>query len=427
MAKTHKVIAGDTLNKIAVRYYGDAAKWTDIVKSNPQLAGRKSVYDGSPVIYPGDVLIIPDDSVQAAVKTAVKETIVLDDNAPRDLGLKGLGKFITGFTGFTLVRSVFGNDGFSFSSTWNENSEQTRNAFRPFSYPTFDVYFDDDLVFTGKALPPTPSVQPASQTINVQGYPLCGVLVDSCLPPSLFPAEYSGLDLKQIAETVCEPFGIGVVVQGSVGAAFEKVEVGLEDKVWDFLSKLAEQRNMFLTNTAEGDLLIYSPKVEAVSATFRQGELPFISCSPEFDGQSMYSHITGYTKTTNTADSQKYTYENKLLINKGVLRCYSKQIDDADAGTLEESVKALAGKMFAKCVKYKLTVSGHRDKNGRLYRENMAVSVKAPGAEIYRETKLLADEVTLTRDDRGGEQTTFTLVLPESRTGALPEVFPWEE
>lgn len=427
MAKTHKVIAGDTLNKIAVRYYGDAAKWTDIAKSNPQLAGRKSVYDGSPVIYPGDVLIIPDDSVQAATKTAVKETVVLDENAPRDLGLKGLGKFITGFTGFTLVRSVFGNDGFSFSSTWNENSEQTRNAFRPFSYPTFDVYFDDDLVFTGKALPPTPSVQPASQTINVQGYPLCGILVDSCLPPSLFPAEYSGLDLKQIAETVCEPFGIGVVVQGSVGAAFEKVEVGLEDKVWDFLSKLAEQRNMFLTNTVDGNLLIYSPKVEAVSATFRQGELPFISCSPEFDGQSMYSHITGYTKTTNTADSQKYTYENKLLINKGVLRCFSKQIDDADAGTLEESVKALAGKMFAKCVKYKLTVSGHRDKNGRLYRENMAVSVKAPGAEIYRETKLLADEVTLTRDDRGGEQTAFTLVLPESRTGALPEVFPWEE
>lgn len=427
MAKTHKVIAGDTLNKIAVRYYGDAAKWTDIVKSNPQLAGRKSVYDGSPVIYPGDVLIIPDDSVQAATKTAVKETVVLDDNAPRDLGLKGLGKFITGFTGFTLVRSVFGNDGFSFSSTWNENSEQTRNAFRPFSYPTFDVYFDDDLVFTGKALPPTPSVQPASQTINVQGYPLCGVLVDSCLPPSLFPAEYSGLDLKQIAETVCEPFGIGVVVQGSVGAAFEKVEVGLEDKVWDFLSKLAEQRNMFLTNTVDGNLLIYSPKVEAVSATFKQGEVPFISCAPEFDGQSMYSHITGYTKTTNTADSQKYTYENKLLINKGVLRCYSKQIDDADDGTLEESVKAMAGKMFAKCVKYKLTVSGHRDKTGRLYRENMAVSVKAPGAEIYRETKLLADEVTLTRDDRGGEQTTFTLVLPESRTGALPEVFPWEE
>lgn len=425
MAKTHKVQAGETLNRIATKYYGNPAQWTSIVKANPQLSGRKTVLDGSPVIYPGDVLIIPNVSDGALSKA--KESVKLDKNAPQDLGLKGLGQYYTGFTGFTLVRSVSGTDGFSFSSVWNEKSANLRNAFRPFSYPTFDVYFDDDLVFTGKALPPTPSVQPNAQTINVQGYPLCGVLVDSCLPPSLFPAEYSGLDLKQIAETVCEPFGIGVVVQGSVGSAFEKVDVGLDDKIWDFLSKLAEQRNMFLTNTVDGNLLIYRPKIEAVSATFKQGEVPFISCSPEFDGQKMYSHITGYTKTSKTADSQKYTYENKLLINKGVLRCWGKQIDDAVEGTLEESVKALAGKMFAQCVKYKLTVSGHRDKLGRLYRKNMAVSVKAPGAEIYRETKLLADEVTLTRDDRGGEQTTFTLVLPESRTGTLPEVFPWEE
>lgn len=425
MAKTHKVQAGETLNRIATKYYGNPAQWTSIVKANPQLSGRKTVLDGSPVIYPGDVLIIPNVSDGALSKA--KESVKLDKNAPQDLGLKGMGQYYTGFTGFTLVRSVSGTDGFSFSSVWNEKSANLRNAFRPFSYPTFDVYFDDDLVFTGKALPPTPSVQPNAQTINVQGYPLCGVLVDSCLPPSLFPAEYSGLDLKQIAETVCEPFGIGVVVQGSVGSPFEKVDVGLDDKVWDFLSKLAEQRNMFLTNTVDGNLLIYRPKIEAVSATFKQGEVPFISCSPEFDGQKMYSHITGYTKTSKTADSQKYTYENKLLINRGVLRCWGKQIDDAVEGTLEESVKALAGKMFAQCVKYKLVVSGHRDKNGRVYRENMAVSVKAPGAEIYRETKLLADEVTLTRDDRGGEQTTFTLVLPESRTGALPEVFPWEE
>lgn len=425
MAKTHKVQAGETLNRIATKYYGNPAEWNSIVKANPQLSGRKTVLDGSPVIYPGDVLIIPNVSDGALTKA--KESVKLDKNAPQDLGLKGMGQYYTGFTGFTLVRSVSGTDGFSFSSVWNEKSVNLRNAFRPFSYPTFDVYFDDDLVFTGKALPPTPSVQPNAQTINVQGYPLCGVLVDSCLPPSLFPAEYSGLDLKQIAETVCEPFGIGVVVQGSVGSAFEKVDVGLDDKIWDFLSKLAEQRNMFLTNTVDGNLLIYRPKIEAVSATFKQGEVPFISCAPEFDGQKMYSHITGYTKTSKTADSQKYTYENKLLINKGVLRCWGKQIDDAVEGTLEESVKALAGKMFAQCVKYKLTVSGHRDKLGRLYRKNMAVSVKAPGAEIYRETKLLADEVTLTRDDRGGEQTTFTLVLPESRTGTLPEVFPWEE
>ena len=426
MAKTYKVAAGDTLGNIAVKYYGSPEKWTEIARANPQLSGRKTAADGTPYIFPGDVLIVPTEAKSSAL-TAESQSVVMDENAPQDLGLKGMGKFFTGFTAFTLVLNVSGVDGFSFSAAWNEQKPALREAFRPFAYPVFDVYFDNDMVFTGRVMPPAPSVQPTAQTITVQGQPLCGVLIDSCLPPSLFPAEYSGLDLKQIAETVCAPFGVGVVIEGDVGAAFEKVDVALDDKVWDFLSKLAEQRGMVMTNKLDGRLLIYKPETKAVSASFIQGEVPFISCVPEFDGQKMYSHVTGYTKTTKDAASQKYTYENKLLISKGVLRCYGKQIDDATEGTLEQSVRAMAGKMFAECVKYRLTVSGHRDKSGRLYRENMAVSVKAPGAEIYRETKFLADEVTLKRDDQAGERTEFLLVLPGSRDGSLPEVFPWEE
>lgn len=427
MSKSYTVQPGDTLSKIGVKTLGDSSRWPDIVKANPQLSSRKTAADGSPIIFVGDVLIIPGKTDEIKTEGGKAESVVLDKNAPQDLGLKGNGKFFTGFTGYTLVRSVNGIDGFSFSSEWNAESPVLREIFRPFAYPVFDVYFNNDLVFKGIIMPPSPKISPSAETITVQGYPVCGVLVDSCLPPSLFPAEYSGLDLKTIAETVCEPFGITVTVKGDVGAAFEKVDCELEDKVWEFLSKLAEQRGMYLTNTLDGNLLIYKPENEAVSATFKQGDAPFISCVPEFDGQKMYSHVTGYTKTSSENDSQTYTYENNLLIKRGVLRCYGKAIDDAEEGTIEDSVKALAGKMFADCVKYKLSVSGHRDKNGKLYRENMAVSVLAPGAEIYKETKFLADSVTLKRDDQGGETTEFLLVLPGSRDGKLPEAYPWEE
>jgi len=426
--RSYTVKSGDTLNRISVRYYGTPQRWTEIVKANPQLAGRKLVYDGSPTIYPGDVLIIPDESVaQSFAQEPVKETVVLDENAPTDFSIIVNGKKFTGFTGCTLVRSVFGVDAFSFSSVWDSERQDLRNAFRPFAYAPCEVYFSNELIFKGRILTPAPAVQPDAQTLNVQGYPLCGVLVDSTLPPSLFPAEYSGLNLKQIAETVCQPFGISVTVKGDLGAAFDKVEAELKDKVWDFLEKLAEQRGMYMTNLPDGNLLIYKPETEAVSMTFAQGEVPFVSCDPIFDAQSMYSHITGYTKTTNKAPSAKWTYENKLLIDKGVLRCYADVIDDAVEGTLEDSVKAMAGRMFGKCVKYKLTVSGYRDKDGKLYRENMAVSVKAPGAEIYKDTKLLVDEVTLRRDDSSGMTAEFSLVLPGSRDGNLPEGFPWEE
>lgn len=425
MPRTYTVQTGDSLTKISVRFYGLPNRWPDIVRANPQLSARPTVADGSPAIYAGDVLIIPDD--RPAAGGGVGQSVVMDPDAPQDLGLVGDGKRFTGFTGYTLVRAVKGVDGFSFSSAWNPSKAVLRNAFRPFTYPVFDVYFDDDLVFTGQAMPPALEVGPQAKELTVQGYPLCGVLLDSCLPPSLHPAEYSGLDLKQIAETVCDPFGIGVSVDGDVGAAFEKVDAGVSDKVWDFLSKLAEQRGLFLTNKPDGSLLIYKPQEEAVSASFAQGEPPFISCAASFNGQNMYSHVTGYSKTTGEADSQIYTLENHLLIDKGILRCTAETEGDAEEGTLEETVKARAGRMFANCVKYKMTVSGHRDKNGRLYRANMAVSVKAPGAGIYRDTKLLVDEISLKRDDRSGATTEFTLVLPGSRYGELPEVLPWEE
>lgn len=424
MARTYTVKAGDTLTKISVRYYGSPAQWPDIVRANPQLASRKTVADGSPVIFPGDVLIVPGAESSGA-KTA--KSVVMDKDAPQDLGLVGGGKKFTGFTGYTLVRAVQGVDGFSFSSPWDSSRPELRAAFMPFAYPVFDVYFDDDLVFKGRALPPSLEVGPSSKDITVQGYPLCGVLLDSCLPPSLHPAEYSGLDLKQIAQTVCEPFGISVSVEGDVGAAFEKVDAQISDKAWDFLNKLAQQRGMYMKNKPDGNLLIYRPEEEAVSASFEEGAVPFVSCSATFDGQNMFSHITGYTKTTAEAESKIYTLENHLLIDKGVLRCTAETDGDAEEGTLEQTVMARAGRMFANCVKYKLTVSGHRDKRGRLYRANMAVSVKAPGAAIYRATKLLVDEVSLKRDDRSGETAEFTLVLPGSRWGKLPEVLPWEE
>ena len=60
MPKVHTVASGDLLWKISVKYYGIPGKWTDIVNANPQLKGRKTVSDGSPIIRIGDNLIIPD-------------------------------------------------------------------------------------------------------------------------------------------------------------------------------------------------------------------------------------------------------------------------------------------------------------------------------------------------------------------------------
>ncbi len=429
MPKVHTVASGDLLWKISVKYYGIPGKWTDIVKANPQLQGRKKAADGSPVIRIGDNLIIPDepDKKDSKAPLQAKQTIVLDENAKKDLALYCDGKKFTGFTGYTVVCSVDTFDAFSFSSVWDSGKKELRDLFRPFTYKECEVYFDGDLIFKGRLLPAVPNVQPDSKKITVQGYPLCAVLNDSTLPDSLYPPEYNDLNLKQIAENIAGAFSVNVQVKADVGDAFKSVEISPEDKILDFLGKLAEQRGVFLSNAQDGALLIWKPEQEEVGATFKEGEQPFISCVPALDGQKMFSHVTGFTKVSEDTDSEKYTYENNYLIKHGVLRCYTKTLQDVDSAGLENAVKAMAGRMFAAAVKYTLTVAGHRDKNGKLYRKNMMVSVLAPDAEIYKETKLQVDEVQLKRSESEGEQTVFSLVLPGARTGELGGSFAWEE
>lgn len=429
MPKVHTVASGDLLWKISVKYYGIPGKWIDIVKANPQLQGRKKAADGSPVIRIGDNLIIPDelDKKDNKAPLQAKQTIVLDENAKKDLALYCDGKKFTGFTGYTVVCSVDTFDAFSFSSVWDSGKKELRDLFRPFTYKECEVYFDGDLIFKGRLLPAVPNVQPDSKTITVQGYPLCAVLNDSTLPDSLCPPEYNDLNLKQIVENIVGAFSVNVQVKADVGDAFKSVEISPEDKILDFLGKLAEQRGVFLSNAQDGSLLIWKPEQEEVGATFKEGEQPFISCVPALDGQKMFSHVTGFTKVSEDTDSEKYTYENNYLIKHGVLRCYTKTLQDVDPAGLENAVKAMAGRMFAAAVKYTLTVAGHRDKNGKLYRKNMMVSVLAPDAEIYKETKLQVDEVQLKRSESEGEQTVFSLVLPGARTGELGGSFAWEE
>ncbi len=53
--KTHTVVRGDSLSKIAKTYYGHAGKWKQLYEAN------KAVVGANPdLIKPGQILVIPD-------------------------------------------------------------------------------------------------------------------------------------------------------------------------------------------------------------------------------------------------------------------------------------------------------------------------------------------------------------------------------
>lgn len=426
MNRLHTVVSGDTLVKISVKYFGTYTKWKSIMISNPQLSGRKKSSDGVPLIFPGDILIVPqEDEIPAKVTNATP--VVIDEASEQDISIFVDGKLYTGFDGYTLGFPIDSLDVFSFSAPWQDEKAELRKAFLPFQFKKASVYFEKKLLFCGQLLTSAPEVSPDSKTITIEGFPLCGVLNDCDIPLSLYPVSYSGMTLEQITQNVCGAFGIPVEFATASGEAFEKVEYEPGTKVLDFFKKLAEQRGLIFTNTETGGLKFFKPTVKPVTASFKEGELPFVSCKPTFSSQNMFSHLTGFTKTDNENAAQQYTYENQYLIKAGVFRPTSFTVSDADGTGIEAAVLAKAGQMYAECMSYELTVVGCKDKSGNLYQKGMSISVTAPGAMIYRETKFQVKNVTIKRSDTEGTQTTFSLILPGAMTGTIPEVLPWEE
>ena len=53
--RTHTVVAGDSLWKIAKLHLGEGARYPEIIAANP---GK--LKDANSVIHPGDVLVVPD-------------------------------------------------------------------------------------------------------------------------------------------------------------------------------------------------------------------------------------------------------------------------------------------------------------------------------------------------------------------------------
>ena len=432
---SYTVKSGDTLGAIALRFLGNSNRWPEIVSKNPILASRKKMSDGSPVIFVGDALIlekenpsiVEDGNVDAA---GAKNVVALDEKAAQDVSIDINGNRFTGFTAYTLSFPSDTFDAFSFSSVWDAERDECKAAFGAFTYAPCSVRLDGELLFSGVLLPASPSVSDSSRTISLQGYPKCGVLGDSCLPLSAFPAEFNGLTLSQIAKKCASPFGVAVKIDGDEGAAFdEEVSISPSETVLSFLEKLAKQRGLIISNTQAGELLLYAPKEEKSSVELVEGKPPFVSMSVQFDGQKMFSHVIGLTPVKDKKDEKaaSFVFENKALISRGVLRVHSETIEDATEATIESATKALAARMLASSAKWSLTVKGHRGSDGKIYHKNQTVLVYAPNAEIYKKTALTIDEVTLKRSDSEGAVAVLSLVLPGVRSGALPDSFPWEE
>ena len=399
----YEVKAGDTFDGISRKLYGTNEHAATLKAANPGAGDPPQL---------GAVLFTPPTSSPRPVPASDLVTISID------------GAAFFGWTQVGVTRSMDSFSSFIFESIWNPGDRTHRRAFQPFQFRDVVIADGADVLLTGTLLDATPAVEDKSSKITVSGYSLPGVLNDCTAPASALPLEGDRQTLGGVASQLLTLFGLQLDMPDP-GPAFDREAIAPEDKVLDYLTRLAGQRNKIITDTPQGACRIYSETATPPVATLRPGD--FESIAPRFQGQDYYSSITGRAPTSfqgvEDEPGSVFTAQNPKL--RGRARPYTFKATETEAGTLPEATRAKLGRMHANAVEYIVAVNSWRTDSGRLWAPGDRVIVYAPDVMIYSHYTFLIREVRYSMDATT-KTAELTLVLPGAFNGAVPEHMPWE-
>lgn len=410
LSSTYKIKKGDTLDKIARQHYGSENNSDAILRANPDLGKQ---------LPENTFIAIPELSNNPQVRN-----ITVLSNNDNEVSLLIDGVRFRFWNSIRLDRAIDRVHTVEFTAPFDAGNRNFRQLLRPFSFQNVSVFVGGIVLFKGTMVAVKPELLDTGKTISVSCYSLAGVLNDCTPPASAYPLEYNQLGLRDIAQSLCTPFGISVVFLADQGAVFERVACDPTRKILDFLQELAKQRGLIIASGKNGELIFWRG-VESGNAvaSFVQGQSPLISVIPSFSPQEYYSHVTGIEPVVTGTEGSQYTVKNPRL--NGVVRPLTFTAQDTIGGNIKSAVAAKSSRMFANMVSYEISVSSWRDKNGHLWQPNTNIYIQAPDAMIYEKYEFTIRSVSFEKD---AEQETATLnvVIVGSFNSEIPEVLPWD-
>lgn len=410
LSTTYSVQAGDTYDIIAKKVYGTEQESSSIKRANPGAVDPP--IDGTVLTIP----ILPDDPKD--IPSPVSES------NPSEVAILINGVRFRFWNSVSISRSIDNIDTVTVNAPFESSEPTYRDNFKPLTYESIDVTVGDQPFFTGVKLGVTPTVSDRSKEVVVSGYSKAGVIGDCTAPEGIYPLEFQNQKIEEIAQTLCDPFGVEVVTSGDTGSVFSRVRLQLDGNILPFLAGLAKQRNLIISSNEEGQLLISALVAETVPvASLKQGESPLMSVVPNISPQNYYSHITGILPKKIGGSNTKFTVRNPFM--DGVVRPYSYYVSDTKDADLERAVNSKMGRMFADAINYTIVVSTWFDPDGNLWKPGKLIELEAPEAMIYAPYKFEIKSIEYQKDKKT-ETATISLVLPGSYRGVIPEALPWD-
>jgi len=399
LSTSYSTNSGDTFSLIAQQTVGTDTFAAQIKRANPGI---------SEPIPAGTTILIPSNRENAKGFLASG----LDVKVTAD-------RFVT-MPNFTLSKRI---DAIRKATFTVPNEIQTRATLPPLTPLDCSIGYNGLSEMQGRIATPKNRESESSKSLVVNAFSECANLEKSPPPLSAFPLEFKDQNLEQIAGTICNIMGIDVFFDFDSGPRFKRVDIQQGEKVLGFFAKLAEQRNLIITDDEFGSLLF--TRGDGSGAPILQIDdtgRPDVKVNTVFNDDKYYSSVTGILPTKTKKPGKQFTIDNPYYT--GIVRPYTFKADNIDQGELETAVRSTASRMFAGIFGASITVPFWTDDNGDILKTNSVIRLRSPSNYLNNWGEYLIAGVTLSNTE-GSETATIDAVLPSAYSGKIPESLPW--
>ena len=294
-----------------------------------------------------------------------------------------------------------------------------------------EVFIGDEKVMTGYVDSVVQSRDSNSASVKIGGRSKTADLVDCS--PDYEIASFAGLDLAEVARRISAPFKIDVVARAS-GPTYAVAAAHKGETAWKVIERLARQRQVLVTDDAEGRLVLTRLATEKATDALVHPSAGLLQIETKRDAAQRFSVYrvkaqagqrwsdAGTEGEDGEGEEEVLAHVEGVIFDRGVRRYRPKTILSEGAakkvGALERA-EYEARRNIGKALRVVARVVGWRQSDGKLWTPNTLVPCSVPSMNLSAD--LAIAEVHYSKSGAG---TTCQLELapPEAFTPEPGEV-----
>ncbi|MBF8179664.1 phage baseplate assembly protein [Herminiimonas contaminans] len=228
--------------------------------------------------------------------------------------------------------------------------------------------------------------------------------------------QWKRVKADRIARDICQPFGIEVIVDGDVGAAFDSFNIEMGERAFATIDRAARMRGMLVTTDGTGKLRLTRAGTTRATDSLVEGE-NIIDAELEHSWKERYSEITvkGQGKGDATTFGAKVAH-GVASAKDDVINRYRPLIVIAEqhgsSPTFKQRAEWERNVRRGRSTIANIVVQGWTQKDGSLWRPNTIVSVQTHRLGIDQD--LLIARCGYATDEREGSFTHLKVVHPSA-------------